>query len=163
MARQARIGMWLALCLIVAPVASGQEPEANPKAKIEFRWIEDKPIKGVTEEKGITPWEQEVMFLHKKVILTSKDVAEARLSKIDLTANGIGVLYSVKLQLTEEAKRKLADEIEKGGEKRLAIVVDGNVRGATSFKDKSSINTNVPSAGFLASKREAERIVEACQ
>ena len=163
MSSRSRIALCLTAYSIAAAVASGQEPAAPPKAKIEFRWIEDAPIKDVTEDKGITPWENEVMYLHKKPILTAKDVANASLSKIDLTANGLGVLYSVKLQLTEEARQKLAKEIEKGGGKRLAIIVDGNVRGAPHFPDKSAVNTNIPSAGFLSSKIEADRIVEACK
>ncbi|MDB5334866.1 MAG: hypothetical protein JWN70_485 [Planctomycetaceae bacterium] len=160
---QSRMGFCLVLCSILVPIAAGQEPKTDPKAKIEFRWIEDALIKDVTEDKGITPWEDDLIFLHKKAILTGKDVAEATLSKKDLTANGLGVLYSVKLRLTEEAKRKLAMEIDKGGRRRLAIVVDGKVRGATDFPNKSAIDTNDPSAGFLSSKAEAERIVEVCK
>ena len=133
----------------------------EPKTKVEFRWIEDNPIKNVTEEKGIIAWENDLMYLHKNAILTSNDVAEAILSKNDLTANGIGVVYSVKLILTQAAKQKLAMAIEKSGGKRLAVVVDGNIRGATFFKDKATIDANIPSAGFLSSKSEADRIVEA--
>ena len=149
------------LSAVVRPVGWGQEPVVKPKAKIEFRWVEDNPIKDVTEENGIIAWEDDLMYLHKDVILTSKDVSEAILSKNDLTANGIGVVYSVKLLLTDEAKQKLAMAIEKSGGKRLAVVVDGNIRGATFFKDKATMDANIPSAGFLSSKSEADRIVEA--
>ena len=148
---------------VVRPVGWGQEVVATPRAKIEFRWIEDHAIKDVTEENGVIAWEDDLMYLHKDAILTSKDIADAILCESDLTANGIGVVYSVRLILTEGAKEKLAMTMEKSGAKRLAVVVDGNIRGATCFKDKAMIEANIPSAGFLSSKFEAERIVQAAK
>lgn len=162
MAWSTRMAFWLVLCSIIVPSAVGDEPALRRKATVEFRWLEIRPIKDVTEEKGIrTTCGNELSFLHKKPILTGQDVASAQLRRHDLRANGLGVLFDVELHLTQDARQKLKMELGDNGGKELAVVIDGTYWGATSFKDKSMIDKNIPYAGFFSLKSEAERIVEA--
>ena len=111
MKSQTRIALWLAVCSLVVSLASGQEPADKSKPKIEYRWMEKFYIKGVTEEREIYASEniREQWFLHKQP-----------------------------LGLTKEVNRKVAAELEEGGTKRLAVVVDGRYQGNLSI-DKSSI------------------------
>jgi hypothetical protein len=98
---QTRIALWLAVGSLVVSAAFGQEPAAKSKPKIEYRWMENFYIKGVTEEREIYASEDinQHWFLHKKPIET-----------------------------TYEANQKLAKDLDKGRSKWLAVLVDGRYR-----------------------------------
>jgi hypothetical protein len=159
-----RIALNLAACLAFVTAVVGQEPPAKPKAKVEFRWLEKRPIQDVTEDKGIPiTCGGELAYLHKTPILFGNDVTKAHLRKHDFTVGGLPFdLFSIQFDVTDEAKLKLA--AASGGErlKLVAIVVDGKYLGASYFK-ADKITEFAPSAGFISSRIEAERIVESCQ
>jgi hypothetical protein len=110
MALHTRIAVTLALCSSIVSMAPGQEPPDTKKTKVEFRWLEDKPIKGVTEDNGFrVTCGNELWYPYLKPILVNKDVAEARLTVND-ARNGASIEnYEVKFLLTKEAKKALAD------------------------------------------------------
>lgn len=168
MAWHTRGAGWLALCSVVVAGALGDEPPARPKARVEFRWLESKPIPGVTEEKGIHVSESDVLsYPHKKPILTNEDIVEVRVSKTDFSRSGglatdrTLVHYMLHFHLTPAALGKLAENCGKSGEKMLTASVDGRHCGAPFYirsRDKANF---VPYAGFFTSKSEVKRILAA--
>ena len=91
-----RIALGLAVCSACAPAAAGREPPAAPKAVVEFRWVEDRRIEGVTEDKGFQSScdPKSIVYMHKKpaLVLTAADVTEAPLSTHDFRGSGSGVV-----------------------------------------------------------------------
>lgn len=146
----------------VISVALGQERPAKPTAQVEFRWVECKPINGVTEEKGIrTSCGNTLSFLHTKPILTNVNVAETRLSKHDLSGIGFpGEHFMIAFYLKKQAKQKLIAACGDHPTRLLAILIDGKYRGAANFQ-KSKVADFVPYAGYISSRADAERIVKA--
>ena len=147
------------------PVSQADKAEKKAKTKtdgihIEFRWLEKRSIQGVTEDKAIPiTCGGELAYLHKTPILFGNDVTKAHLRKHDFTVGGLPFeLFSIQFDVTDEAKLKLA--AASGGErlKLVAIVVDGKYLGASYFK-ADKITEFAPSAGFISSRIEAERIV----
>lgn len=134
------------------------------KAKVEFKWLENRPIKGVTEEKGFqTTCGPELSYAHKAAVLTNKDVAGTTLHHHDLSRSGLSAEnYMVEFHLTDEARRKLVAEAGDAKYRELAVFVDGNYWGARFFR-KADADKFVPGAGLFPSKAEAERVVEACK
>lgn len=130
MAWLTRIGVLLACSTGVATV-SAQEPPARPEAKakpkVEFRWLESGPAKGLTEEKGVrTTCGPGLAYPHLKPVLTVKDVAGTRITSFVI--NGFGgprESFTVHFQLTKEARKALVEAC--GGERRkeLDVFVDG--------------------------------------
>ncbi len=128
------------------------------KAKIEFRWLEGKPIEGLTVEKGLqTTCGDERSYPHWKPVLTNKDVTFARVLTHDLRPNGLGIVYEVEFDLTAKAAVKLVDECGNRSLRVLAVFVDGKYWSAWAFRS-SEAATFAPRAGFIPSKAEAERI-----
>jgi hypothetical protein len=139
--------------------ADGQEPLPKPKAKVEFRWMEQKPVEGLTEDRGtVVSCGPVLWYLHKESILTNRDVAGAALRETDLRDRNQGVHYTVELRLTGDAKKKLVAAC--GGRERglLAVLIDGEYRGVGNFQ-KVKADEFVSWAGAFTSKAEAERIV----
>jgi hypothetical protein len=80
--------------------ARAQDPKPkekeNPRAKVEIKWLAAKPVKGVTQEKGIqTTCGPELLYPHLEPVLTNADLASATFKEHDLTKNGLGLMYSV--------------------------------------------------------------------
>lgn len=162
MAFSVKGALWLVAAMFMVASNTQAEPPVKPKAKIEFRWLSAKPIDGVTDEKGIrTTCGPELMYPYAKPVLTHADVAGTFLKKHDFTGSGLGEQYSVEFRLTGAGLNKLVNE---AGDRalELAVFVDGRYWGATCFR-KAETNKFTPMAGFMASKVEAERIVEACK
>jgi len=163
MARCARAALWLVACSVVVTSTLRGEPPAQPKAKVEFRWLAAKPVKGVTEEKGIqTTCGPELMYPYTKPVLTNADVAGTTLTKHDFSKSGLGELYTVEFRLTDAARATLVKEAGDQPTMELAVFVDGRYSGAWYFR-KVEAARFTPLAGFMRSKAEAERIVEACK
>ena len=169
-----RIVLGLALCSACVPAAAGQEPPAKPKVKVELRWVEAKPIEGVTEEKGFKSScdPDDVVYAHKKpaLVLTKAEVAKVELTRHDWTKNGLGVQYTVKFHLTKEAREKLAATRDSNEMGLLTITVDGKNWGIRRYeKDKNKqfvteaarAETFLPDVGFFSSEAEAQRLVDA--
>lgn len=174
--------MRVVLGLVIGPAvgatcnsAVGQEPSAKPKARVEFRWVESRRIAGLTEDKGFPGScdPKDVAWPHKKpaLVLTAAEVSEARLTQHDFSASGLSrELYSVTLDLTREAREKLAATSEGNEMRSLTIVVDGKCWGVFRYeKDKNKPNIAAearaesfrPSVGFFSSQAEAQRLVDA--
>lgn len=160
----ARLVNFVAVCSFAFPAVAEEAPPDRPKAKIAFRWLEDRPIPDVTAAEGIrTTCGEELSYLHKASILTGRDVARTELKEHDFSAAGLpGKMYTVDMHLTPAAREKLAAAVGDGEQKWLAVMVDGAYQGAWVF-EKSQSAKFVPMAGFLSSKGEAERIVEGCE
>jgi hypothetical protein len=156
--------MLLAVFSTTLPAAAEEAPPARPQAKIAFHWLEDRPIPDLTEAEGIrTTCGEDLSYLHKEAILTGRDVARSELKEHDFSAAGLpGKMYTVDMHLTPTAREKLAAAVGDGGQKWLAVMVDGVYQGAWVFERTQSA-TFVPMAGFLSSRGEAERIVDGCQ
>ena len=165
-----RVALGFAACSVVL----GQEPPAKPKAKVELRWVETKRVEGLTEDKGFQSScdPDSIVYPHKKpaLVLTAAEVSEARLKKLDLTKNGIGVQYEVTLDLKKEAREKLAATFEGKEMRLLTVVVDGRYWGIrryekdkdnTSVPDQARAETFRPDVGFFSSEAEAQRLVDA--
>lgn len=158
MPRVLTVSIMTALVMILITSQAGAAD--RPTVKVEFRWAENEPIPGLTEDKGIRlSCGKELTYLHKAPILTNQDVAKAQLKYTDLRRNGLGELYSIDLHLTDNAIQKLA-MAKVGNRKLLVVVVDGRPLSAWMC-DKSKLAEFVPRAGFLSKKAEAERIVDA--
>jgi hypothetical protein len=161
---QMQIALWLAACSFVVPGVLGEEPAVRPKVKIEFRWLEAKPISGVTEVKGIhTSERDELSYPHMKPILTNEDVVEVGVSKIEFNkSTGLGSeLFTLHFHLTKKAHEKLAANCGETGDKMLAAFIDGTYRGAPYYLRSRDESSFVPYAGGLTLKADVERIVEA--
>ena len=156
-----RVALWAAACSVVAP-ASADEPAG--KARLQFRWLAEKPVKGLTEEKGIqTSCGPDLLYPHLKPVLTGADVAEATLKQHDFSKSGLtGEHYSVNFRLSDAARKKLVDEAGDRASMLLAIFVDGRYWGTGHFQ-KARADRFTPSAGFFSSRAEAERAVEAAR
>lgn len=168
MAWHTRGALWLALCSVVVAGAFGDEPPARPKAKVEFRWLESKPIPGVTEENGIHISESDVLsYPHKQPILTNEDIVEVRVSKTEFNRSGglatdhTLVHYMLHFHLTQAALDKLAATCGKSGDKMLVASIDGRKWGAPYYLKSRDKANFVPYAGLIPSKSEVKRILAA--
>ena len=168
-----RLAVGLAVCWAGAAAAPGEEP-AKPKAKVELRWVEDRPIDGLTEAKGLQSScdPDDIVYPHKKpaLTLTKAEVAEARLTRHDFSGSGLGVNSMVALHLTQEARDKLAATVEGTQMRSLTVVVDGRFWGVHRYEkdkdakfvpDQARAETFLPDVGFFSSEAEAQRLVDA--
>lgn len=163
MLRQPAIAFALAVCLPCVALAADKEPPADPKAKIEFRWLSATPVPDLTEKEGIqTTCGPESMYPHLRPVLTQADVATATCSEHDFTSSGLGVLYTVEFRFTDKAREKLVRDSGDRPTRELAVFVDGAYSGAWYFRQAEAEDFK-PLAGFIASKSQAERIVAACK
>lgn len=163
MLRQLAIAFALAVCLPCVALSADREPPAEPKAKIEFRWLSATPAADLTEKEGIqTSCGPELMYPHLRPVLTHADVAAALCKEHDFTASGLGVLYTVEFRFTDKAREKLVRDSGDRPTRELAVFVDGAYSGAWYFR-QAEAGEFKPLAGFISSKSQAERIVAACK
>jgi hypothetical protein len=145
--------------------------------RVELKWLEAKPIEGVTEEKGFQSScdPDSIVYPHKKpaLVLTAAEVAEARLTHHDFSKNGLSSEnYMVALHLTQAAREKLAASCAGNEMRLLTVVVEGKSWGVHRYekdKDKPFVpaqaraETFLPEVGFFSSKGEAQSLVDAFQ
>ncbi|MBY0229219.1 MAG: hypothetical protein K2W96_08085 [Gemmataceae bacterium] len=145
----------LLLCLAVGLLLGAAPP--NPPARIEFRWMEWKPVKGLTVMKGeqTSCAPDSLAYAHLKPVLGNAAVASATLNTIEWS--GVGTQHMVDFRLTDAAKKTLVAQCA-GKEALLAVYIDGR-RWGVMFFNKADAATFAPSAGFMTSKPYAERIV----
>lgn len=108
MTRLMRIGVAF---LVVALSAVAQQPADKPPAKavVEFRWLENSPDKDLTEDKGIqTTCGPELMYPHKKPVLTNADVAAAEAKNHGQVMGLKGDHFTVTFKLSDAAMKALA-------------------------------------------------------
>jgi hypothetical protein len=158
MAKVVLTGVVVALASCLAIPSAGQEP-AKPKVTVEFRWIEPQVVKGLTEDKGKPiVCGGEDWYAHLKPVLTSKDIATARLTHLHI-ANADQ--YLVDFTLAEGAAKKLAEACGEVPGRTLTVYVNGQWYGSSYFDKAKPMEFSPPSAGFMLSKTHAEQILEA--
>lgn len=146
----------------IAPSLLAQ-PVEKPKVKVEFRWLEDRPMKDLTDAKGFqTTCGPELSYAHKKPVLSNIDVAEATIKNHGSIMGLSGDHFTITFRLTDSAKKKLIKESGDAAHRELAVFADGKYWGTAIFR-KGEANQFEPFAGFINSKAEAERIVAACR
>lgn len=160
----ARVAVALALCSVGVPTALSAEPPAKPKAKVEFRWLEDKPIRGVTEEKGFrTTCDDALSYAHKSPVLTGADVARARVaSNTYINSAGPSEDFRVEFRLTAAAEKKLVAACGDAEGKWLGVFVDGFWSGASWFQKDRSGEFSPPFAACLSFRDRAEWVAASC-
>ena len=158
----------LILALVVAPGLSlaEEKKEAPPKEagpKIEFRWLEDKPIPGLTEEKGIHISEtEELSYAHLKPILTNADIVGVKVSSVKFGGtNDPNEHFMLTFDLTAAARKRLAETCGDSGSKMLVARVDGRQSGAPFYLKSRDGEKFTPFAGGITSKQLVDRIVAA--
>jgi hypothetical protein len=146
-----------AACLLAATTLPAGE------AKIEFRWLEDRPIAGVTLDRGFpTTCGEERSYAHKTPILTNDDLAWATATNHGSIMGLPGDHYSIEFRLTEKARRKLLADCPDGSTRTLAVFIDGQYKGTTPYRPAKPSGF-APSAGTFTSKAQVERIVKPFQ
>lgn len=174
MPRHLRLVQAMAMCLAGLATAPGQDAPARPKAKVELRWLETKRVEGLTEDEGFQASDdpKDLVYPHKRaaLVLTSAEVSEARLTKLDLRKNGLGVQHTVTLHLTEEARAKLAATVDGKGMRLITVSVDGKYWGVRRYEkdpEKGGVPagaraaTFLPDVGYFSSEAEAQRLMDA--
>jgi hypothetical protein len=148
---------------VVGVSSAVAQPADKPPAKavVEFRWLEHSPDKALTEDKGIqTTCGPELMYPHKKPVLTNADVAAAEAKNHGQVMGLRGDHYTVTFKLSDAAKKTLAASAGDATVKELATFVDGKYWGTAIYRPGKTADF-IPQAGFITSKAEAERIVAA--
>ncbi len=149
--------------VVVASAVVAQQPADKPPAKavVEFRWLENSPDKILTEKEGIrTTCGSELMYPHKKPVLTNADVFWAEAKNHGQVMGLKGDHYMITFRLTNAAQLTLAASAGDVKVKELAVFVDGKYWGTSIYRPGKAAD-HVPHAGFISSKAEAERIVAA--
>lgn len=155
MPRIHRVALVVGVFLSFGVFAAGQEPAAKPKLKVEFRWADYTPTKGLTEEKGIDlSCTDKKAYLHKKVVLTNADIAKALLTKANAAP---GEKYNIEAYLNKEAGEKLAKASKENLRKPLVVLIDGKVIAAMVVMNP--LTDFVPITGTFT-EAEGERIIK---
>ena len=160
-----RAAVWAAVAVAVVPAVGGGQPPAPAKAKIEFRWMEPRPVAGITEEAGIqTSCGPGLWYPHKTPVLTNADIAAATLTATDFnTAAGKTELFTVTFHPTEAARRKVAAAFGDAKQRDLAVYIDGRYWGTRVLGKATLAEPFTMWAGFTSSRADAERWVAACK
>lgn len=166
-----RIALGLAACVVGAPAALAQKPQAEKKAQVELRWVESKSIEGLTEETGYQTScdPHSIMYPHKKpaLVLTSAEVSQVRITDHHIAGR---YHYLVKFELTKDARDKLAATCKGKEMHLLTVVVDGKCWGLHRYESdentpfvpaQARAKTFEPDVGFFSSRAEAERVANA--
>lgn len=111
-----------------ATIGFAAEPKEPPKPKVEIRWVERFRVEGLTVDRIVgDSGDSPGYYPHAKpaMILTAKDIVEARLKKFDWLMSGVVVHhYSVTLVLTKDARERLAKSCP-GKSAAITVCVDG--------------------------------------
>jgi hypothetical protein len=177
MRKVSKVLFGLAMLLLTGKFAIAAEPAAMSKVKVEFHWVEEARVDGVTEEAGFQSSCDPDSLVYQQckpvLTLTPKHVAEVRLTHHDFSRSGLSSEnYTVTFDLTEEAREILAAECREGQMRLLTISVDGKRWGIHRYeKAKGQAKDAVPVAaraesfrpdiGFMSSRADAQRIVDA--
>lgn len=152
----------VAACLALALSPAGaQDPKPKERAKIEIKWLAAKPVKDLTEAKGIqTTCGPELLYPHLEPVLTNADLASATFKEHDLTKNGLSLLYSVEYTVKAASRKKVVAGLGDAKVGQLAIFVDGRYWG-TGIVRAGQIDEYKPFAGMMNNRAEAERAADA--
>ena len=156
----------------VATIGFAAEPKEPPKPKVELRWVEGVRVEGLTVDRIVgDSGDSAGYYPHAKptMILTTKDIVEARLERFDWVMNDVVVHhYSVKLVLTKDARERLAKSCP-GKSARITASVDGIFTGWSHYttdndakvSETSKAKNYNPSLGGSMSRAGAESIIKA--
>jgi hypothetical protein len=169
-----RIALGWTVWLAFTSTSVGEDPQKPQKTKVELRWLEDKRIDGLTEDKGfrVSDTPDGVAYPHKQpaLVLTAAEIDDVQLRKHDFSRSGNGIVYSVILHLKKEARQKLAATCTGNDTRYLKVAVGDKYWGSHRYekdKDKPNIapecraETFTPFVGFFSSEAEAQRLVDA--
>ena len=180
------LGLAVVIGLAGVPAASGQETSETSKDEkptearrgvVELRWVETQHVEGLTEDKGFQSScdPDSIVYPHKQaaLVLTAVEVAEARLTHHDFSANGLSSEnYTVDLHLTPEARKTLAASREGKEMRLLTVVVLGKYWGLHRYEvdpekpfvpEQARAESFVASVGFFSSRDQAEQLVKFVQ
>ena len=149
------------LCILSFQVAARQKPGSS-STHVEFRLAEVSKSNGLIEatvkDSGLK------IYLHKTVLISNKDVADAKVVISDtriadlLRASGVNVdadkKYEVEITFTNKAAQRIEKATQKHLNKPIAIIIDGVVVGAPFLPDKLSNKASISAL----TKEEAEKI-----
>ena len=162
--------------LTMAVPLCGQEKKAQPMVKrIELIFMETKKVEGVTRNEGFQSGDGgSIAYLHKKpaLHLTPAHIKSVELSNIDLSRNGLNANnYSIKIQLTDKAKKELAAQVKGKKMKLLTLLIDGKRWGGMWRYEVDETKKGVPpqcrassfspTIGYFSSRAYAESIADA--
>lgn len=133
----------------LSPIFSEQVERGN-FGYLEIRLAEAEPSESLTEMDIVGTSEK--IFVHRTVLLSSRDVAQA-----SLAADGLGHV-AIAINLTDDGATKLSQVTERHQGKRLAIIVDDRVLSAP--KIVARIEKQALITGDFT-EEEAKRIVAA--
>jgi hypothetical protein len=122
------------------------------RIRVEFRWAESSPGKGLAEARVRKTGES--IYLHRQAVIKNEDIIEAEALEDPYTTGE----YKVALVFTKQAARRMAKARQRLSGKRLAVLVNGKVISAPFLS--GSINDKAVITGDM-SKTEAERIANA--
>ena len=136
--------------LVLVGAVACQNP-ATPIAavSVEFRPTFDEPAEGLTPMVAVSS--DVTIYVSDEVVLTNEDIRSATARRSDEMGP------SVFVRLTEEASERFGDATEAMINKKLAILLDGEVVSAPVVR--SRITTSVQITGDF-SEEEAERIAD---
>ncbi len=133
----------------------------KPPVKVEYFWAESNPVPGVTSPNSRPFGEAgDMIYPHLKPILTNKDIIKAEVHTLEFKNSTQAPLqFQVQFQLTDVARKRLAETCPADGDGLLAAFVDGDHRG-TSFYVKSRDEARfAPTWGYTLSKAKIDQIV----
>ena len=167
-----------AICILVlvagfgATIGFAAEPKEPPKPKIEIHWVELFPVKGLTVDRSAHNGSdtRNDYYPHTKpvMVLSRKDVADARLKQFDWLMNDKVVRhYIVTLVLTKEARDRLAKS-SPGKTAHITVAVDGHYWGWDHYTtdNEADVSERWKSKNYspcmgLMPRADAERIINA--
>jgi hypothetical protein len=152
---------------------SNDGPQEN-RAQVKLHWVSSKPIEGLTEKKGVPSScdPDSLVYPHSKpaLVLDLRTVSDYTLTKHDFSASGSSPEnYTVRLYLTEEARKTLKESCPSDKPQTLTVLIDGKYWGLFRYEkapgdfvpEQAQADTFTPDVGFFSSKVEAERLVNA--
>lgn len=152
------------------------DPKKAPQApdRIELRMVELRPIEGVTQPEGFTYNEQgELAYYHKKpaLVITPSDVEEFVLRKSTSPQGLFPPGFSVKIHLTENARKQVAAKAADGDGMRFIVGYIGNKQSTILFRyeiketsgvpDNNQAKSFIPLLSFSNSAVRVEDVVKA--
>jgi hypothetical protein len=165
------LGLAVFVCV---PCVSGAEPEEEPWARVELRWVENERVEGLTVDEGVRfSCGEELSYPHTKPALavTAAAVDRVQLTHHDFSASGLSSEnYTVTIHLTQASRDTLAAAYEGDGMRLLTIVVDGHYwglyryeKGGNFVPERARAESFTPDVGFFSSREDAQRVVDALQ
>lgn len=176
MAWQVRIVVGLAACMAYLPPAVGQQPAdlAKAKAKVELRWLETRPMEGLTENEGFQascdPGDVRLSPQEARPGAHSRRGERSPPHPASVDGCRLGRAGSRHPPSHPGGPRKAGRNGRGPGDAPLTVVVDGKYWGVRRYEkdqDKEFVPgqarpaTFTPHVGFFSSKAEAQRLVTA--